>query len=53
MVRNWTEYLVDLDGLAELLDAKVEYIRETNEQKFLNSYEKEYTSMYVYGRFTL
>lgn len=53
IVGKQTEYIVKLKELPLLLEAKVDYEKNANGQKFLNKYEKEFTSMYVYGRYTL
>lgn len=48
------EYIVKLSELPLLLNAKVENEREaTGTKDLLNSYEKEFTSMYVYGTYLL
>ncbi len=49
IVVNQTEYLVNLKELSVLTNSKTVYEKDTNEEIFLNSYEKEITSMYVYG----
>jgi hypothetical protein len=49
IVKEQTEYLVNLEELKELLNAKSMYIKDANEERFLSPIEKEFTSMYVYG----
>jgi hypothetical protein len=51
IVGEQTEYIVRLNELPFLLDAQVELLKDANEEKFLNKYEKQFTSMYVYGRY--
>lgn len=47
------EYLVDLKKFKDMVGATTDYIKEANEEKFLSSCEKDITSMYVYGSYTL
>jgi hypothetical protein len=53
IVGEQTEYLVKLNELPLLMDAVIDYEKNANEQTFLNKYEKEFTSMYVYGQYSL
>jgi hypothetical protein len=53
IVKEQTEYLVNLEELKELLNAKLMYIKDANEERFLSPIEKEFTSMYVYGNIEL
>jgi hypothetical protein len=53
IVENQTEYLVDLDAIQPMIDVQDGYVEDANKEAFLNQYEKQITSMYVYGSFTL
>jgi hypothetical protein len=53
IVENQTEYLVDLDAIQPMIDVQDGYVEDANKEAFLNRYEKQITSMYVYGSFTL
>lgn len=48
------EYLVKLDDMLAVLEGNLEYIKDANgERELLNTYEKEFSSMYVYGSYML
>ena len=53
IVKDQTEYLVNLDDFAKELNVKSSVIKDANEERFLSDIEKEFTSMYVYGTFEL
>ena len=48
------EYLVNLDEMFAILEGEVEYIKDADGNKeLLSKYEKEFSSMYVYGSLAL
>ena len=48
------EYIVKLDDMLSILEGKIEYFMEADGVKeLLNKYEKEFSSMYVYGSLLL
>ncbi len=48
------EYLVKLDEMLNILEGKIEYLKDANSDKeLLSKYEKEFSSMYVYGSYIL
>jgi len=48
------EYLVKLDEMFNILEGEIEYIKDADGNKeLLSKYEKEFTSMYVYGSYSL
>ena len=48
------EYLVKLDEMFGILEGEVEYLKDADGNKeLLSKYEKEFSSMYVYGSLAL
>lgn len=53
IVERQTEYPVYLKDLREITDMEVVYEKVANEEKFLSENELKYTSLYIYGQYSL
>jgi hypothetical protein len=53
IVERQTEYPVYLKDLRDITDMEVVYEKVANEEKFLSKNESKYTSLYMYGEYTL
>jgi len=53
IVERQTEYPVYLKDLREITDMEVDYEKVANDQKFLSENELKYTSLYIYGQYSL
>jgi hypothetical protein len=53
IVERQTEYPVYLKDLREITDMEVIYEKVSNEEKFLSENELKYTSLYIYGEYSL